>query len=236
MGMFDMFTAKPVETPATPTPATPGNIPANVDPNTPAAPGNPAAPVVPAIPDSPLDQFKTLWEPIPTKEGDIPSGPVPLDPVKLQEIVSKADFTKALNPENIAAITAGGEGASKAFIDSLNLVAQQVLMQSTMAANQMTEHAISAALANQATAIPNMIKAQSLSSNLNSNPIFTNPAVTPIMEAVKAQLLAKNPDATAAQLTEMTQNFVTVLGEAFTPKVAAPESADTVDWGKFLQG
>jgi hypothetical protein len=235
MGMFDMFITKPAETPATPAPATPGNIPATVDPNALAAPGTPATPVVPAIPDSPLDQFKTLWEPVPTKEGEVPSGPVPLDPAKLQEIISKADFTKTLNPENLAAISAGGEGATKAFTDSLNLVAQQVLMQSTMAANQMTEHAISAALANQAATIPNMIKSQSLSNNLNSNPIFTNPAVTPIMEAVKAQLLAKNPDATAAQLTEMTQNFVTVLGEAFTPKVAAPEGSDTFNWDAFLK-
>lgn len=245
MSLFDMF-SKPTEpaapTPATPTPtptpANPGNIPPNVDPNATPAPGSPATPATPAkpaVPDSPLDQFSSLWEPVTNENGDT-STPDTLDPAKLQELVKSANFTSGLNPESLAAIQAGGEGAVTAFTDSLNTVAQQVLMQATLAANQMQEHKIKTELEKQAATIPDMIRSQSLSNNLKTaNPVFSNPAVTPIMEAVQSQLAAKNPNATADELTVMTQDFVSVLGEAFSPKAPSetPASED-IDWSKFL--
>lgn len=240
MSVFDkIFGGQPTPAPAAPaapSPATPGNIPGTVDPNAPAPSPTPATPVEPTEPNSPLDEFKTLWEPV-TTEGDDPGTPTQLDPVKLKEVISKADFTKSLNQENLSQIAAGGEGAIAAFTDALNQVARQVLEHSTLAANQMQEQRISEALAKQAATLPDLIKAQSLSNSLQTkNPIFSNPAITPIMDAVKAQLVAKNPTATADQLTEMAQNYVLAMGEAFSP--AAPTSEGTpgesVNWDKFL--
>lgn len=239
MSLFDMFTSNTPAAPAAPAapaPTTPGNIPDGTNPSATADPGNPA----PAVnSDSPLDQFKSLWDPIATDGKEGSGDPAPLDPARLQEIISKADFTKSLSQDKLGLIAAGGDGAISAFTEALNAVGQQVLMQSTMAANQMQEQAIKAALDKYAANLPNAIKSQSLTNNLNANPVFSNPAVTPIIEAVKAQLVAKNPNATADQLTEMAQNFVTVMGEAFSPKPAS-NSGDNgfqnMDWDKFLNG
>ena len=234
-------------TPApTATPAAPGNLPDGAGVTNPATPGTdvngvvPATPAEPATTDSPLAQFDKLWEPVTTPEGQDDT-PVQLDPAKLQEIINKADFTKTISPENLNRIAAGGEEAQAAFTESLNTVAQQVLLQSTMASNKMVEQAIATALAKQTASLPDLIKSQTTTNNLQTaNPIFSNPAVKPIIEAVQAQLAAKNPNATANELTEMAQNFVTVMGEAFSPTPDASTEANQgqgdIDWTKFLSG
>jgi len=234
-------------TPAANAPVQPGNIPPDGGTPAPATPGTapnaatpPVDPAAPATPDSPLDQFKSLWEPV-TIEGDpTPATPAALDPTKLQEIISKADFTKSITPENLTLIAAGGEDAQKAFVESLNAVAQNVLLQATLASNKMQEQAIADAVTKQAATIPDLIKSQTTSNNLvKANPIFSNPAVKPVIEAVQAQLAAKNPTATADQLTEMAQNFVAVMGAEFAPKAPVDPNApvlDTTDWEKYLNG
>lgn len=227
------------------TPVTPGNLPDGSAAPAAATPGTdangmvPATVVTPETPDSPLDQFKDMWEPVTTPEGQV-TAPAQLDPAKLQEIISKADFTQTLSSENLSLIAAGGEGAQAAFIDSLNTVARQVLMQSTMANNKMTEQAVATALASQTATLPELIRSQTTSNNLQkANPLFSNPAVKPVIEAVQAQLAIKNPTATADQLTEMAQNFVSVMGESFAPKPvtsATEQASQNVDWDKFLTG
>lgn len=242
MSIFDIFNANPnpahVQQPAAAAP--PGNIPdaANVatDGTVPAAtPASDATPVVAEQENqNPLDEFKTLWDAVPIDKGAPPvnEGFVPLDPVKLQEIVSKASFTNTITPENIQAITAGGEGAVQAFQDSMNAVAQQVMMQSTLAANKMTEQALTKALATQDAKLPQLMRQYQ---TLDSNPLFTNPAVKPVMEAVQSQLAVKNPNASATELAKMAQNFVTVMGEAFAPKTDTPtDTPNDTDWGKFF--
>lgn len=268
--MFDMFTSQPA-VPATPTvaaptppvgPTPPGNLPAVPAVATEQNPGTAANGVVPAQPatstdltapapgaeenKSPLAEYATLWDDVPKKEGDPdPAAPVTsLDPAKLQEIVSKVDFSKSLNQENLAKIAAGGEEATAAFASSMNEVAQQVLIQATLAANKMTEQAVSAAVEAQNAKIPELIRSATTSAALiKANPLFQDPAIKPVIDAVKSQLAEKNPTATPDQLTEMAQNFVSVMGEQLAPKKPSTESnvlgqppQDATDWNKFLTG
>jgi hypothetical protein len=228
------------------TPTQPGNLPATDPAANPAAEvpdiNNPApnvASVEPVTPDSPLDQFKGFWDTVPNEAGNN-NTPAQLDPAKLQEVISKANFTQTITPETLQLITAGGEGAAAAFTDALNTVAQQVLMQSTMAANKMNEQAIAASVATQNASLPDLIRSQTTTNNLNkANPIFSDPAVKPVIEAVQMQLAAANPNATADQLTEMAQNYVAVMGEAFAPKPVVPagqEQSQEINWDSFLNG
>jgi len=237
-------TAAPATPPAAP--ATPGNIPDGVAPSNPATPGTEANGMIPApapegtqTPDSPLAQFSKMWEPVADAEGNV-KAPAQLDATKLQEIISKADFTSTIGTDNLARIAAGGEEAQAAFTESMNSVAQQVLIQATMAANKMQEQAIKTALDSQTASIPELIRTQNASNNLQAaNPLFSNPAIKPIIDAVQVQLAATNPTATPQQLTEMAQNYVTVMGEAFNPKAptTVPGQVDTnINWESFLAG
>jgi len=244
MGLFDMFMppANPAATPPPElTPANPGNIPLNTGAAAPTAPGTetngivPVVPAVPDIPDSPLAEFEKLWEPIAIKAT--PDGkPATLDPARLQEVIGKASFTQAVTPDNLAKIQAGGEEATVALMETLNAVARQTITQSTLAANKMIEQAVTNMKTETDAAIPDLIRQQTLASNLKADdPIFSNPAVKPIMEATQAQLAGKFPDATPNELMEMTKRYITAMGEAFAPKAPAINGVpQNQDFSKFL--
>lgn len=248
--IFDLFTApaqnqNPAPVLDTNQQPQPGNLPANAPDGAQQTVNTAANGVVPPQgdtgennSDSPLDQFKDLWENKPDSESTDTS-PAALDPNKLQEVISKADFSKGVNAEVLAKIAAGGEDATAAFAQAMNTVAQQVMLQSTLANNKLIEQQVQAAVESQNSQIPELLKKQALSNSLHeANPVFNNPAVKPVMEAVQAQLVAKNPNATPAELAKMTQDFVTVMGEALVPKTeptANPNGEQNVeDWEKFL--
>jgi len=249
--MFDIFTsppaveptaavpAAPVVAPAPGTPVEPGNIPPGAgiaDPNNPTLPLGVVPPVVaePVVPELPLDQFKTLWDDVAIDpNAPTPEVPVELKAEDIQKAVANANFTQAITPEQMTAISEGGEGAQKAFAEAMNVVAQQVMIQSTLVGNKLTNNAVAKALELERAKIPQMLRDQATTAHLtDTNPIFDNPAVKPIIEQTKAQLLAKNPTATPEQITQMTQDFILAMGEAFAPK--APDLAPgETDWTRF---
>lgn len=221
-------------------PVEPGNMPPTsgiTDPNNPQLPPVVAEPVVaePTTPELPLDQFKTLWDAVP----DDPNAPAPEVPVELkaediQKAVANANFTQAITPEQITAIGEGGEAAQKAFAEAMNVVAQQVMVQATLVGSRITDNAVAKALELERTKIPQMLRDQATTAHLtDTNPIFDNPAVKPIIEQTKAQLLAKNPTATPEQITQMTQDFILAMGEAFAPPKPNLAPGET-DWSKFI--
>jgi len=229
--------------PAQPAPATPDPATGKLADQTPSVtpvqtPGTAANGVVPdnvETPQSPLDQFKDLWDTKPnenTPQGFIPES---IDPAKLQEVISKVNMTSVITPELQARINVGGEDAVKANQEALNLVAQQTLMQSTTVANKMFETQSAKLVKSIMDQIPGLVKEQSVNSALHkSNPIFSNPAVAPVISAVKDQLQLKNPNATADELTDMAQNFVKVLGESIAPAPINPTDASgEIDWSNW---
>ncbi len=260
MGMFDIFTQTPPAPVVAPTPAPvagqpvvpavpgqpipgapvePGMIPPGAgvtDPNNTTIPPVVAEPVVaePITPELPLDQFKTLWDAVPIDpNAPKPDVPVELKAEDIQKAVAKANFTQAITPEQLKAIGAGGEEAQKAFAEAMNGVARQVMVQATLVGSKITDNAVAKALELERAKIPQMLRDQATSAHLSdTNPLFDNPAIKPIIEQTKAQLLAKNPTATPEQITQMTQDFILAMGEAFAPK--APDLAPgETDWSKF---
>lgn len=226
-----------------PGPAPAGNIPPNTDPN--AAPAmpvvDPNAPVVdpnaPIVPDSPLAEFKDLWEPVPIDPNAPPATEPPpaLTTEAVQKAVAKADFSQAINAETMAAITAGGEGAGEAFAKAMNAVAQQVMVQSVMANNKLTEKAVAEAVNAYKKDIPGLLREQATKDHLvTTNPLFDNPAIKPVIEATRLQILQKFPNATNEQISEMTNNYILAMGEAFAPAPVTPEVAGETDWSKYL--
>jgi hypothetical protein len=221
--------AVPNTVPAT----TPGTAPNGIVPE-----GGAAAPVTdPSIAASPLDEFSTLWDTDPNAKATPEVTPT-LDSTKLQEVVSRIDFSSAVTPENLAAIQAGGEGAVAATTEAMGAIAQQALMHSIKVSNKLIEQAIAKNSEKMEASIPEMLRAQNLSSNLtDTNPIFNNPAIKPIIEATQAQLLIKHPQATTKQLTEMAQKYVLASFKALNPeKPVDTTGADApTDWSTFLE-
>lgn len=214
-----------------------GNIPAAS--NTATNPADPSQPAVPPVTSSqnPLDSFKDLWQTAPVKEGESPK---PTEPHKLTKeqvhnIVSKANFSQGVTPEMMNKITAGGEGAAEAFTQAMNLVAQQVMTQATMVNNELSNKAIQDAIRAAESKVPALLRDQSSANHLKTtNPLFDNPAVKPVIDATRSQLLSKYPNASDAELTDMTQQYILAMGKAFTPTPVDPAAANETDWEKFL--
>jgi len=222
----DLFRAKPEVAPAV---AFPGQTP-------PIEPAKPAATV------SPLEGFKDLWEP--AKEAAPGSAPVNFnaDPTKLMEAATKIDFAKVIKPEQLAAIQAGGEGATKALVEMMQVMQQTTYAQSTFAATKIAEAAVAQAQDNFTKQLPALLRKQGLSNDLlKENPALAHPALQPVIQAMQTQFSDKFPNATSTELLEMAQNYVASMGKVFSPPDAPSSAArktkgSETDWSKFLGG
>ncbi len=240
MSFLDIFKSAPAQQP------TPAQAPAQQPANTQVQPGNmPENPNVtntpattpPATPEeksnSPLDTHKALWDTVDKK--DEPAAPVKLTEANLQTAMSKANFSKVITAEQMTAIATGGEDAAKALPEIMNAVVQAAMVQSTLINQGLTDKAVADAVAAQQGKIPELLRHQAITDHAKTtNPIFKDPAVIPVLDAVKAQLAVKHPAATPAEITDMTKDIMLGLGQAFTPEPTPDPSASTeTDWSTF---
>lgn len=213
--------------------ATPGNG------TVPAAGANPPANNEPPKDQSPLDAFSDLWknEPIPEGQQQAPNM-FNVDPQKLMEAASKVDFAKVITPDQMQAITAGGEGAVKAFAESMNKVSQAVYAQSAMASTKIVEQAIKQAETKFAEQVPALIKKHQVSDSLRTeNPALSHPAAQPLIQALESQLTVKFPSATVAEIRQMATDYISSFASAAIPKKEEPASKSSkkeTDWSGFL--
>jgi hypothetical protein len=254
MGLFDIFTQAPAQAPApgaapaapaapAPTPANPGNIPNPTGAVTAQTPGMEANGTVPAAApadNSPMAEFSTLWDTAPTdpNAAPAPAAPTALTAESIQQVVAKANFAGSVTPEVMAAISEGGEGAQAAFVAAINSAAQQAVTQSIMASNKLNEKAMADALAAHQAKLPDLLRKQADSDHMKTaNPLFDNPAVKPVIEATQQQLRLKYPNATPAELTDMTTNYINAMGQAFAPPAPTvnDNGAGETDWSVFMQ-
>ena len=236
MSIFDMFKSSPAQQSQQAAPQQPQGGLHGVPTVTPE-PNNPTAPQsAPPMPASPLAEFNNLWDTDPNKKPTSSASNKPLNPADVQAAVSKTDFSSVLTPDLLAAIANGGEEAQKAYAQSMNLIAQKVMVDSTLVNNKLNEQLVAAARKEFQDSLPAMLRQQTSSDHLKtSNPLFSNPAIKPVIEATQAQLLQKFPNATPAEITEMTQKYVIAMGESFAPKATTNSNgAGDVDWSTFL--
>ena len=195
MGIFDSMFSAFGGTPAQQQPVqqqqTPGNIPPNsgaVDPANSTVPAGTVTQSQQQPPEtSPLDAFADLWKPV---EGQTPEQLFPnIDPAKLMEAAKKTDFAKVITNEQMEAIAGGGQNAVAAFTGAMNSVAQAVYANSALATTRIVEEALKKAQSTYDAKLPSLIKKQNLSDTLRAeNPMFSNPAIQPIISALKLKL------------------------------------------------
>jgi hypothetical protein len=224
------------QNPTIPTPGQGTN--AAVDPA--ATQGNPAAiPAAATGPASPLDSYKGMWD---TKAADpaaMAGVSLNLDATKIGEAAKNLDFTKSINPEQLAAATKGDPTALAAIISQAG---QAGFTQSIAVTGKIVE----AALAKQAeqfqAAIPGMLRQQTLQTQAPANSVLTDPAVQPLVATVTSQMAAKYPQATPSEIgkhvndfftsfaTSMVQGSGRTVQEAPTGRSAPPKEVDWSQW------
>lgn len=218
--------------------------PTNGQPTTPAEPSMQQQPVAddPTAAVDPMDSFKELWAPVEKKEGQEeefnPGALFNLDPASIQKSVSAINFADMITAEQLTAIQGGGEEAVKAFAAALNGTASKVMTLSTTASAKMIESAMSRASGAMDKKIDSQTKAHQVSSQLQElNPALNSAAAAPITAMIKSQILQKYPTATAAEVTQLTNQYLTAFAETAAGKKPASEPASIpgeTDWGTFL--
>lgn len=222
-------------------PGSPGNIPP-VNAN-PAAVNNPTVPAASlevaaaaAAPEG-LDKFSDMWT---IKPEDMPKAPespfAGVTPEAIQAVASKTDFSKVITPEIMSAISAGGEGATAAMMQAMNLVAQHGYATNAGATMKLIESALTKQREQFQAELPNLIKNQSVNNNLrSSNPIFNHPAAAPMLASITNQLQLKNPTATAEQIQQKAQEYLISFATSAAPpkQETTTASKDKTDWSDF---
>lgn len=156
--------------------------------------------------DGGLGDFSKLWDtvPIDPTKPDLtqPQSFTPnLDQAKFNDMLSKIDFTRSVSPEQKAAILAGGEGATQALMEVLNITNRQTFATVFSANQRMVESALENAQKRFLDAVPGHVKDMMVTNALtSSNPIVKNPAYAPLVESVKTKMQEKYPKASAAEI------------------------------------
>jgi hypothetical protein len=257
--MFSNLMGAGSNAPAAPNPGTqapapgPGQLPPTASNTGAASPNTAPNGTVPAVgtdiqqPNAatPFDQFAELWK----NEPVDPNAPPPqsgvfgtIDPKRFMEAAGKIDFAKVVTPEQLQQITAGGDNAMAAFAAALNSVAQTTYAQSAFASTKIAEQAVAKAKESILADLPQHIKRNTVQDNLRQeNPIFSNPAVQPIISALEQQMTVKYPQATASEITTMAKQYVEALGTSFAPKPPENKTGangktgrEEMDWSTFL--
>ena len=189
-------------------------------------------------PESPMEQFKDVWNPIPID----PNAPqdIPIDAAKIFEAAGKVNFSQVLSREDLAKVSEGGDGAVQILIDSMNKISQATYGQSIVAANKMVDIAVAKATQKFEASIPNLVKQQTLRDNLyTKNPAFSNPAIAPVIEALKTQLSEKFPKATPTELTSLAENYLSGAAALISPPSQKDSSKSRgpaeEDWSLYLK-
>lgn len=191
---------------------------------------------------SPLDQFKDFWQ---TPKDGVPGPEVvdfKADPAKLLEAANKIDFRKVAKPEQLAAIQEGGEKAAAALVEIMQAQSATLYAQNMFAATKIAENAAAQVQANFEKQLPALLRKQGLGTNLIAeNKDLAHPALQPMIEAMQSQLATKYPNASAAELLEMSKTYMTEVGKVFAPQSketkgggGSGSTKEGVDWSKYL--
>lgn len=187
---------------------------------------------------SPLDKFSKVWETDPTDKSQQTPDANALTPEKMMEAAGKVDFSRVMDQESLTKIAAGGEEAVKALVGIINKTAQTVYGQSTVVSKKLVDQAIEQAEARFTSAVPNLVRRQSMRDGLvTDNPAFNNPAVAPFVSAMEQQLAQKYPNATASELTTLAKEYFAAAAGALNPTKAPASSAagkGDVDWDDWM--
>ena len=250
MSILDIFRSAPAApAPAAAAPQVPADQqanPANLNTQANGVTGaNGTVPDQSNIEQSPMSQFKDLWEPIKDDKGN-PIAPsseryINIDPAKVMESARKVDFAKLIDPSHFAAVAQGGEGAVAAMQQIINSLGQTLYAQSAITSANLTEQSLTNAAGRFERSVPDMIKRHNVSDTLReTNPIFSNPATQPLLQLVEAQMTAKYPNATVSDIKKSAQDYITQFAGAVTAgnDAASGKGSQKVspaeDWERFF--
>lgn len=202
---LDAPTAVPASAPDNPLMPTPSSAP--------KSDGSVAAiPPTPTGDKSSLAGYEKMWDKADTDRKPVDAAyQFQTDPKKLQDATSQIDFMKVIPPDLMAKATGGD---LTAFATVINRVAQQA----TATSAQTTAELVNTALREQDKKYKDEIIPQVLADHASrtlvraENPLFNNPAVSPVLAMVESQLMTKYPGASPQDISAKAREYISAMG------------------------
>jgi hypothetical protein len=183
---------------------------------------------------SPLEDFSKLWTIDPKTDGQQQASlgdfAFSVDQAAIKKATQGIDFTKAITPEILAKVQAGGEGAMAAMLSAMNTMAQEAVRNSVLVSAGIVEGGIKSSGANTEKLLPSLVRKSNISNALREdNPLFNNPATAPMLNMLEGQLTRKFPNATPAEITEHARKYLVdfaKVASGLDPEVANAQKAE----------
>lgn len=162
---------------------------------------------------SPLANYDKLWE-NPTTQALRSAVPdINSDYGKMLETSKTIDFSKHVNPDDVAKAL---KGDATAFSAVISQVGQAAVAMSVASSSAVTSNALKTQETNLLNSVvPELFRRREAAIGLReNNPIFSNPAVAPMVAGLERQLAEKYPTETSQQITARATEFFSNLSEA----------------------
>lgn len=216
----------------------------------PAAPATAPAPA-PAVaetapnPLAHLDDFKSMWQNPTTADGK-PAAPAvdplaqplfQLDPTKVTESANRMDFMAGVDPAKVQTALSGDPAA---LAEVINGAVRNAVVGMTLNNGNTLNQALIANNQRVTGALPTHIKKVQLMDAPADNPVYDHPAVAPLVNTLKQFALAKNPNASAADIQAQISGYLGGLATALhdtSPEVVKQNqqaASKEQDWSSFL--
>lgn len=190
-------------------------------------------------PATPMASFDKLWETDATKTGAKPAGVLPeITAEQLTATLANSNFLHSVSPELLAK-AAGGDAT--AFGDVINQGLRTVMAQSVLASRGLVEAGTRSHGEQLRTSLPTMVRSSNVSDSLQANPLYSNPAVKPVIDNVRRQLEEKNPTASAKEIADLTDSYFADLTKAMrgssdegAAHAAGGQAKGEINWYKEL--
>lgn len=169
--------------------------------------------------DSPEARLAEAWKMAPVDPNkQPPTGPRPyfgnVDPAKIAAAAKSMNF---LNGVDQALVEKAKGGDAEAFMAVVNASNQKTFETAMLALPGIIEPVLQQAEARQAERAPALFQQLQLRTARASDPVLQNPAVAPVVEALKTTIASQNPQATPDQVMELVQQRIADLGHVLTP-------------------
>lgn len=191
----------------------------------------------------PLASFAKMWE----KPADsasssamVPQAYLDIKPDDISKAAQSVDFTKSIDP---ALMQKALSGDVQSLVAMMNSVAQNSLAYSVQLNSNLANQAVNKGVQTFETSMSSRVRDISSSEAVygGDNQALSNPAIRPIVETMRTQFLAANPNASTKEVQTFLGDYMAELSKAFNPQAqqqqqqtpASRNSGD--DFSLFLQ-
>lgn len=187
-------------------------------------------------PEDPLAWASKMFDNDPNAEQDKGPPRFSIDGKVMDEVVSKQDFLKGIDPELQRKAMSGD---ADAFAQMFQQGLRNVYRSSIEHNGALTDRFVSSREEYSGTKLSGKIKGELTTSALSKTPNFQNPVVKKQLTEFAQRLQKQHPDAAPEEIAEAARKYVTDLANALNPQTTDKDSNSDgspkeVDWNNYF--